>query len=512
MMKGEDVINNYDMIVIGAGNAGLVAAATACRAGLKVLLFERNSVPGGCATSFVRGRFEFEPSLHELANVGTAENPGSVRKLFESLGAEVKWYNEENAFRVIAQGEDGYDVTMPAGTEAFCDELERVVPGSRKSAVALFELAKKAEAAIGYMSMGKPDPAVMIQEHADFMRMSAYSVDECLNALDMPKKAQNIVKTYWPYLGAATDNLDMTHYLIMMSRYISGSPAMPSMKSHELSLALDGAIRKYGGEIRYNSEVSEIITEDGKAVGVKVGDEEFYASYIVANCFPETAYSKMMKSEDIPQKGAKLVNARKKGEQFFTVYLGLNRSAEEIGIKDYSVFLFDSPESSEQYTSMDSTDTSFVIANCLNKVIPDSSPEGTCTLFLTTMFSDKAWADITPANYRKIKNRIADRMIETYEKRLNISVRPYIEEIVVATPATFARYLNTPNGTPYGYEVLPWDTMMTRIMNGRNELFTENLFFVGAHGDRADGYSSAYSNGLSVASQIIREASRNGRK
>lgn len=52
--------------------------------------------------------------------------------------------------------------------------------------------------------------------------------------------------------------------------------------------------------------------------------------------------------------------------------------------------------------------------------------------------------------------------------------------------------------------------MIARIMNGRNEQFVENLHFIGAHGDRADGYSSAYSNGNSTAGKILREVKNSG--
>ncbi|KUN67290.1 hypothetical protein AQJ46_23665 [Streptomyces canus] len=38
--------------------------------GLRTLLAERHNVPGGCATSFRRGRFEFETALHQLSGVG----------------------------------------------------------------------------------------------------------------------------------------------------------------------------------------------------------------------------------------------------------------------------------------------------------------------------------------------------------------------------------------------------------------------------------------------------------
>ena len=46
----------FDVIVVGAGNGGLTAAANTAKAGLKTLLLETHHIPGGCATSFRRGR------------------------------------------------------------------------------------------------------------------------------------------------------------------------------------------------------------------------------------------------------------------------------------------------------------------------------------------------------------------------------------------------------------------------------------------------------------------------
>ena len=56
----------YDAIVIGAGNGGLTSATRLALNGMKTLLLEKHNLPGGFATSFVRGRFECEGSLHEL--------------------------------------------------------------------------------------------------------------------------------------------------------------------------------------------------------------------------------------------------------------------------------------------------------------------------------------------------------------------------------------------------------------------------------------------------------------
>ena len=75
-------IREFDSVVVGAGNGGLTSAATMAKNGMKVLLLEQHNIPGGFATSFVRGRFEFEASLHVLCDFGPEEKPGAVRKIF----------------------------------------------------------------------------------------------------------------------------------------------------------------------------------------------------------------------------------------------------------------------------------------------------------------------------------------------------------------------------------------------------------------------------------------------
>ena len=76
-------MKKYDVVVIGAGNGGLAAATKILSAGKSCLVLEKHNIPGGFATSFVRGRFEFEASLHEFNGIQTPENPGSTRVLFD---------------------------------------------------------------------------------------------------------------------------------------------------------------------------------------------------------------------------------------------------------------------------------------------------------------------------------------------------------------------------------------------------------------------------------------------
>ena len=112
--------NTYDVVVIGAGNGGLVAALTLQKKGKKVLLLEKGRVPGGFASSFKRGRFEFDASLHELCEYGTIENKGEVYELLERLGItdKITMLPIQETFSVYTF-DTHEDYTLPVGKEAF---------------------------------------------------------------------------------------------------------------------------------------------------------------------------------------------------------------------------------------------------------------------------------------------------------------------------------------------------------------------------------------------------------
>ena len=99
-------MTDYDAVVIGAGNGGLAAAAHLAQRGLSVLLLERHNVPGGCATSFVRGRFEFEVALHQLSGLGSASQPGPLWGILQKLDVlgKVDFVEEDAMYRFVVPG------------------------------------------------------------------------------------------------------------------------------------------------------------------------------------------------------------------------------------------------------------------------------------------------------------------------------------------------------------------------------------------------------------------------
>lgn len=496
---------HFDVIVVGAGNGGLAAAANTAKAGLKTLLLEKHNIPGGCATSFRRGRFEFEPSLHELCSVGTKEKPNTVYKVFEGLGAQPNWQYEHDIFRVIVKGENGYDVTLKAGVDDFCESVDAAVPGCKENVRAYLELKPKVDAAIDYIyaTKGHPNGLTMLLKHTDFMRVAGHSVEQVMTALGIPKKAQQIINTYWGYLGVPTDELNAMHFLNMVHDYVQDGAAMPKYRSHELSLLLVDVIQKHGGQVWYNSEVTKFLyNDDGSVAGVVANGEELYAREVISNVIPNNVFN-MSDPDKIPEQNLKLANARDFGISVATIYLGLDCSMEELGMENYTIFIESDPNPRVQYETR--ADGSLYIVNCLNRVIPDSSPEGTCTLFFTIpIFGDDVPKDLKPEDYKKYKNDLAKKFIEDAEKTLGISIMPHIEEISVATPVTFARYLGTPEGTIYGYKLSGWDNLMARTAGEKTDYAIPGLSFCGGHYIRGDGYSCAYIMGDTIGKRVAK--------
>ena len=132
---------------------------------------------------------------------------------------------------------------------------------------------------------------------------------------------------------------------------------------------------------------------------------------------------------------------------------------------------------------------------CLNNANPGCSPEGTCIMSFTTMYTDDAWGKIGADEYVAKKRNVAEKLIGDFEKHVGATLMPYIEEIEIATPVTMARYTLNPQGTMYAYECSDWDTMLARLMMLRGDQIVPGIRFAGGYGPRIYGYSSTYLNG-----------------
>ena len=492
----------FDAVVIGAGNGGLAAACRLAKAGKKTLLIEQHNLPGGVASSFRRGRFEFETALHELCEFGSAENPGGCRQtIVDEFGLDINWYMVPDNFRVITTARDGspIDATLPCGRENFINKMEEYVPGCRESVEKFFDLGAETLAAGKYMtaSGGHPDSKLMQEKYPNFLRTAAYPVNRVLKALKMPDKAQDIMNTYWGYLGVDADHLSFMQYVNMVCLYVNHGAWIPEKTSNQLTTGLLERFRAMGGTAWFNCRAEEILFDDEEHVnGLRTSSGTVNTRYIICNANPTMAYANLVPQSIVPDRERKLAGARRYSARMFVVYMGLNKSAEELGLKDYSYFLPQSADSVKEYESLKRIETNkYNIALCYNVVNPKASPEGTCIVSLTTTYMEDCWSEIDPKDYVKTKNKVASDMIDWFEEKTGIIIRPYIEEFEVATPWTFCRYASVPQGAAYGYELRDWDNMMPRMMMMREEYPIKGLRFCGAASIRGDGFNSAIFSG-----------------
>lgn len=502
--------NKYDAIVIGAGNGGLISALELVKNNKKVLVLESHNIPGGFATSFVRGRFEFEASLHELCEYGTKENPGSVYQLFERLGIsdKIEFVTVPEAYHVYSI-DTKEDYKMPFGKEAYINQMEIYVPGSRKSMEEFFLLTEEIKEALTYLEMnkGQIDTNILLTKYSHFMKVAAHPIETVLNSLKMPKKAQEILTTYWVYLGSPVSTLSFVHFASMLYSYICLGAQIPKKRSHEISLVLAEEIEKLGGEIKYLSTVSQILFEGGEIKGVRLKNgEEYYANHIISNCSPTFVYGNMLPLEVVPKNAIKLTNSRVLGARGFSIFLGLNQSAKDIGLEDYSYFIYHTLDSNKEYKNMSTINNNSSVAIVLNNAIPSCSSKGTTLMNLTSLFFGDVFSkNVTEENYFSLKEKIAEDIIDTFEVATGISIRPYIEEIEISTPVTYARYGGHPDGVIYGYKATGLDNLLPRIMNMDNENYISNLRFCGGFDVRLLGYSSTYLSGKLAAKLTLKD-------
>ena len=96
----------YDIIIIGAGTAGMTSALYALRNGKKVLVLEGESLGGQIATS---PRLENFPSIKEISGEAFADN---LYEQIDALGAEVEI---EKAVRIEKKAEGDFAVHTEYG-------------------------------------------------------------------------------------------------------------------------------------------------------------------------------------------------------------------------------------------------------------------------------------------------------------------------------------------------------------------------------------------------------------
>jgi phytoene dehydrogenase-like protein len=243
-----------DAIIIGAGYAGMSAAALLAHAGRKVIVVEASGMIGGRALSYRNEKgyvWEYGAHSHRLAHKGIAN------EVFKRLGDEIDFLPEAKDARLIFKGKLW---ERPEGPVDFL-KTPMLSFRARLALIALLAKIKNADPAAWY------DKTLF-----DFYKTS----------LQHPE-----VESFLPFLGMTImcptpDKVSAGEVIEFLQRVFKARVGVgePRGGSAQLFSRLTQHIEK-NGEIHLNEKAEKIIIENGRAVGIATDRAAYTASNII---------------------------------------------------------------------------------------------------------------------------------------------------------------------------------------------------------------------------------------
>ncbi|MEW2081003.1 NAD(P)/FAD-dependent oxidoreductase [Streptomyces sp. NPDC005283] len=489
-------MSDFDAVVIGAGNAGLTAAATLQRAGLRTLLVERHNIPGGCATSFRRGRYEFEVALHQLSGVGSEGQEFSLRGLFEKLGVldRLDFVQEQDLYRAVVPGE--YDVTLPAEWAAAVDVLSDAFPGNRERVERFFQLVK--DTTVWQMAAMRGLPPEQVDP--TYFRQGLRPLTEVLDDHFDDPRIKAVLATYWGYVGQPPSRLAFQDLALLLFAYFEFKPWHIRGGSQAMSSAFLDSFLAAGGEVRFNTGVEAILTERGRAVGVRLDDgQEISARDVVSNASLPVTYA--MLGDAAPSAVRDDLASRRVGVSGFVLHMGLDATPAELGFTTSTTFVNADLDDDRMYASWHTLEPARGICVSSYDVAPIGfAPSGATHVSLMTLQYADAWDKVSPGEYARTKFAYAETLLDRVEV-ITPGIRDAIEEVDVATPMTMSRYLGHPGGAIYGYDQDRAENWLFR--NSERETHVPGLHVAGSWAGMG-GFQTTLESGHRVARRLLR--------
>ncbi|MGP1587155.1 MAG: phytoene desaturase family protein [Treponemataceae bacterium] len=508
-------MKEYDVIVIGSGNGGLSAACKLAKEGKKVAVFETHNIPGGCGTTFKRGRFEFEVALHQLNAIGSEEHPGLVRQIFNEYGIfdEIDWIQIKSLYKINLPSARG--VTLPADRKEVQELLCKEFPHEADNIIRYYKMVYDFAAEIFAFkakagnSSGEPSAlkrAIMKlgfpKVYPTLHKYGCLSTQDVLDEFFEDQELQLCLSAYWCFMGVPPTKFPFSILGLCTYGYIEEKPYYLKGGSQVMSMALTEAIRKFGSDVFLNNRVKRIIIEDNKAVGiVDSHDVEYRCKVVISNISPIHTYAGLLKDEEIPEDVNEYFKSYKVGISGFVLFIGLDCKPEDIGFTDSFNLIYSSLDANEDFKNSKLLDCTKdpIVATCYTIDDPSVSPEGTSIISTGILKYGDAWERLSPSEYHETKFRMARELLDRLEKRFPGLIE-HIEEMEIATPLTFEHYLNHPGGAIYGFE----QDLKSSVFFYPNDRFIKNLEFSSGWVNVC-GFGPNYIYGYNLAKKLLSE-------
>ena len=312
-------MSHYDAIVIGAGHNGLTNAAFLAKAGLSVLVVEKNDYIGGAAVSrnlhddWVYSNCSYvcsllRPELHralDLARHGLQITPYYGGATFMENGDYLGSYRDPDlAHREYARHsrrDADAKLRYSAETMRQCRLIRDFLLRTPPDPTSLKPRDLRGLAELGAPMLALDDAALY-----DTWRFWTMSIGDYLDEFfdtEVIKGAlagSGIIGTALGPYSPGSAYVLLHHYMGDVDGTI-GAWGFARGGMGAVSEALAGALRAHGGEICTNAEVATILVRGGRARGVALRDgRELTANIVVSNLDVKRTFLTCMEPADLP--------------------------------------------------------------------------------------------------------------------------------------------------------------------------------------------------------------------
>ena len=309
----------YDAVVIGAGHNGLTNAAYLAKAGLKVVVLEKNDYIGGAAVSrelhegwtysdcsyvcsMMRQAIHRDLNLsrHGLILVpylGTINFGDGDERLFSYHDEDAAYLELKRHSPHDADAMHRFQTDLTRYSQLIRKTLMRTPPDPARlrprDIMELLYLARQ------FWSLGERE----IYEYIRFFTMSAAEFLDDYFENDLIKAAMatpGIIGTALGVYSPGSAYILLHHVMGDVDGNI-GAWGLARGGMGAISTPIAGAVREQGGEIRTNAGVRQVLMKSGRAAGaVLENGDEIRARIVVSNLDARRTFTRIMDRSDLP--------------------------------------------------------------------------------------------------------------------------------------------------------------------------------------------------------------------
>lgn len=296
-----------EVVVCGAGHNSLVAAAYIAKAGMDVLVLEKNEmVGGGVVSREIPGAPGYVSNPHAQGILLMAANPVIERDELELMGRFGLEITEFDTM-YVTQFDDVAHISQFTDVDRACASIARF---SERDADAYRRFASMSAKLLPLLSQGlftPPTPLGSLFMMLDQSREGRFVLSEMMNS------AYNVLDKLFEHERV---KLHFMHYVaeLMVSPEQNGTGIVPYLLtglihstnpfrvkggSGRLSEALVRCIEHHGGRVRTGALVERITSSGGQVTGATLADgEEVRASKAVLGCIHPHDVGRMIEGVD----------------------------------------------------------------------------------------------------------------------------------------------------------------------------------------------------------------------